>query len=494
VKESGRKKAQDSKGIEQKSTMDRFLTKSNDVQIARQKSGKRNVDKNCAPANTGAKKKQRVRSSSAKSSLGATTAVTPSPLPPQASVPARDRNIVREQLVGKENRPSQLPTNAGAINLHGPQKSAWNQEKRTQKTLQQSAFRRKKDNPFSLYSYDPNDIESNLQATSSKSAEQENGSSASIIPPHALSSLKLAPGVQRIPRAGFSSARKSTFGAGVRRSGEGSGRRRRTFPGARMPDQELLRMKAMEQQAYADAAPGRFHPTQARRHNDMRFGPRSEEQFGPEGTFPPGLANRGYGGPGVQERFVQDSIFPNDHPMRDDYHNYGGPRVQECFVPDSIFPGGHPMRDDYHGCRGQSVDSYATSGWVEGDGMSQTAFASCQLTSEPNYEQFYGNGSHLYSGADTVFESAIGSQRDQGPYDAAPWIQAAHQANFQQEPQWMARQGYSTQTVSEEDHMRKPQYLHSQVTHDPSPPNFVNTQGEGGFEDEEDALFSAAFL
>jgi hypothetical protein len=446
-----------------------------------------NADKNSASTNACAKKKQRVESSYTKSLLGETTAVTPSPLAPQAFV-ARERNNDPEERVEKENRPSQLPRNAGANHLRGTKKCAWNQEKRTQKTLQQSAFRRQKDNPFSLYSFDPNDIESNLQATSFKSSEQETGSSRSIIPPNALSTLKLAPRVQRIPRTGFSSARKSAFGAGD------NGRRRRTFPRARMPDQELLRMKAMEQQAYADATTGRFHPIQAPRHNGMRFGPRSEEQFDPEGNFPVGPVYQGVGGSGAQERSVQDSIFPNGYPTRDDYHNYGGHRVQARFVQDSIISGENSMRDDYHGFRGQSVDFYPNRGWGQGDGMSQTAFVSCQATSEPNYEQFRENGSHLYSGADPAFESTIAPQRDQERYDAVPWSQAAHYSNFQQQPQWMSGQGYSTRNVSQVDDMRLPHSFNSQVTHDPSPPNFVDTHGKGGFEEEEDALFRAAFL
>jgi hypothetical protein len=225
-------------------------------------------------------------------------------------------------------------------------------------------------------------------------------------------------------------------------------------------------MKATEQQAYADAVSERFHPTQVP-------------------IFPAGPAYHNYGGIRAQERFAQDSIFPDGHPMRGDYHNYGGPRAEECFVHNNIFPGGHSMRDDYHSFRGQSIDSYPTSGWVEEDGMNQTAFASPPFmghaTSQPNDQQFHRDDSHL---------------RDQGCHDSIPWSQAgpyAHQPNFEHEQQLMPGRGYGTHAVSQDDHMRQPRYLNSQVSQNPSP-NFADPQSEGGFDDDEDALFRAAFL
>ena len=187
------------------------------------------------------------------------TAVTPSPLPSSAIATNGSRNTVSQQAVAP--RPKALSENAEVKRPSGPQQSSWKVEKRAQKTLQQSAFRREKNNLFSLYSYDPNDIESNLQATSSRTTEQrrrEDSSAESIIPPNALS----ASSRQTSARAVFFSGRKGAFRSGGRkgagRSGEGRGRRRRTYPGPRMPHQDLLGMKATEQQAkaYADAALG----------------------------------------------------------------------------------------------------------------------------------------------------------------------------------------------------------------------------------------------
>lgn len=145
-----------SNGSKTKSTVSHFLTKTNDVRIPRRVPGKRKFhEEESAPRIEGSKKQEPVASRPVKP-LGATTAVSPSPLPSSAIATNGTRNTVRQQAAAPESHPEVLSGSAEVKLLRGgPQQtqSSWKVEKRAQKTLQQSAFRREKDNPFLLYSY-----------------------------------------------------------------------------------------------------------------------------------------------------------------------------------------------------------------------------------------------------------------------------------------------------------------------------------------------------
>jgi hypothetical protein len=127
--------------------------------------------------------------------------------------------------------------------------SIWKQEKQNHKRSQQSAFQRQQDNPFSSYSYDPNDAESALMSTASATSKLRS-TEASIIPEQSNQSTK-ANGF-----AGSSFAYRSVpvpfRSKATARTGPAPGRQRRHFS-SKLPDQDLLRMKAGEQQAYVDS-------------------------------------------------------------------------------------------------------------------------------------------------------------------------------------------------------------------------------------------------
>ena len=261
AKASGKKRAISNNGTQKQSTVDRLPIKTNDVRIPSHASRKRQFHEQQSGTKTVHEIVPAAVALRPVNPPGATMAVTPSPLPSSAMTSkAGNANLMGQQTVAQESRPAAFPGSVtGAKRLREPQNSSWKLEKRAQKTLQQSAFRRQKDNPFSLFSYDPNNAESNLQAMSSKSAEgrnQENDSSLSVIPPDALSASTIVSSAYPTSRAVFSSARKPPFGSGGRkavgRSRGGKGNRRRIFPPP-IPDRDFLHMKAMELQAYEDA-------------------------------------------------------------------------------------------------------------------------------------------------------------------------------------------------------------------------------------------------
>lgn len=448
--------------------MDRFVTKGLDVRIPSRSMVKQKADENRASANA-MPKKQRVGSTQ-NTLLGGMAVVTPSSF--AQDVFARKSNTlatVREEPAEKENRPSLSPNNNGSKRLSGPQKYTWKQEKRSQRNFQQSAFRRKKDNPFALYSYDPNDIESTLDAlaTSSKSVAPESGT-MSIIPPHALSTLK------QTPRTGFSGGRNSLLrGSGRKcasRSANERGRRRRIFPGTgtRLPDLELLRIKAMEQQAYyADAADSGFHGTQGSRV-DPTAGHQNGDAFAGNGNF----ADR-------------------NSKTTTDFHNFDGSHAHQYCTQDSIFPTFHPMRHGYHDAGRNSVSAYPyrvypTSQWIEPEVVRQPAFAPPPFRNESANTQpcHFPRGNY-------AFEDPISSQQDPGHHDLACWSQPyecpqhSYGANVHRQPLQMMMPGpfYDTQHVTEENFVINAEK------------NGVEyTQGKRGIADEEDALFDAAFI
>ena len=289
AKASGKKRAISNNGTQKQSTVDRLPIRTNDVRIPSHASRKRQFHEQQSGTKTVNENVPAAVALRPVNPPGAMTAVTPSPLPSSAMTSkVGNANLIGQQTVAQESRPAAFSGSVtGAKRLREPQNSSWKLEKRAQKTLQQSAFRRQKDNPFSLFSYDPNNAESNLQAMSSKSAEgrnQENDSSLSVIPPDALSASAIASSAYPASRAVFSSTRKPPFGSGGRkavgRSRGGKGNRRRIFPPP-IPDRDFLHMKAMELQAYEDATSS----SRAPRAFNNRFQDPQDPQYAHGHTF-----------------------------------------------------------------------------------------------------------------------------------------------------------------------------------------------------------------
>ena len=128
--------------------------------------------------------------------------------------------------------------------------ASWNQAKRKQQKSQQRAFASKKDNPFAFYQHDPNDAESHLDALSS-----DNKGTSSIIPAQELDSLRRKSVSYQRPR--ITDGRRAV-------TEQASQKRRRNFsPYGRVSNQELLRMKAAEQEAYSGISAERVYGSES---------------------------------------------------------------------------------------------------------------------------------------------------------------------------------------------------------------------------------------
>ncbi len=216
-----------------------------------------------------------------------TTSVTPSPVPqfsvPKESVPQKFR--AHPTSTQMEHQPRPAP---GMERLRGSRNSNWRQEKKAVKALQRNGLHQRRDqNLFSSYAHDPNDMESILTSSATKSlSPHPSASEKSVIPPHTYASLKQASASKTRSFSRVSSGRKERG-------------RTRNFP--KMPDpRDLLRMKAREQEAYA----GQYRqplPTPRQRYVD----------------------NNGFYEP------PNESIFPEGHDMRgvplDPFFNASGP-------------------------------------------------------------------------------------------------------------------------------------------------------------------------
>jgi hypothetical protein len=66
---------------------------------------------------------------------------------------------------------------------------AWKRQKREQRVMQQRAFRKEHENPFSKFQYDPNDAENNLDAITIESSSIS-GNGGSILPPETFAKVR----------------------------------------------------------------------------------------------------------------------------------------------------------------------------------------------------------------------------------------------------------------------------------------------------------------
>jgi hypothetical protein len=148
--------------------------------------------------------------------------------------------------------------------------SSWNQTKRKQQRSQQRAFASRKDNPFGFFQHDPNDAESFLEGLS-----EANNAESSIIPEDELEAFRRNT-VTRGPRVSQS--------RGIHRGKIGQKRRRNFPPSQKISNQELLRMKAAEQESYAasNTSQRAFTPMQSQPNY---FAITAAEQLGPSHGF-----------------------------------------------------------------------------------------------------------------------------------------------------------------------------------------------------------------
>ena len=149
---------------------------------------------------------------------------------------------------------------AGSSNKH-----TWQREKKEQQNLQQRAFRSPKENPFVAFKFDPNDVEKVLEQESKKSlSEVKDGYSvhSSILPPN-TGTIGNEYGIHSQHRSRFyASGRKPTQ---YKSSFVGSARRSRVGSAHAVTSEDLLRLKAQEQQTLVYS--GNSHPWRSGHRN-----------------------------------------------------------------------------------------------------------------------------------------------------------------------------------------------------------------------------------
>lgn len=136
--------------------------------------------------------------------------------------------------------------------------NTWREEKREQKVLQQRAFGKKKDNPFSSFKFDPNDSEKQLEQESQR--KSETGTAFNNDTPSSYRSPMNQGRVSSIhthQRPRFLSRQRTYSGTPLESNTAtfiGSARRQKSATSSFRPrGQDLLRQKAEEQQTYAIA-------------------------------------------------------------------------------------------------------------------------------------------------------------------------------------------------------------------------------------------------
>jgi Sec63 Brl domain len=117
---------------------------------------------------------------------------------------------------------------------------AWTRQKREQRAMQQRAFRKEQENPFSKFQYDPNDAENNLDAITIESSSIS-GKGGSILPPEPFAKVRHSiTAFQKNPTR----LRSRKGIAHTRAIGSSS---------QAIPSHMVLRMKGEEQLRYSDS-------------------------------------------------------------------------------------------------------------------------------------------------------------------------------------------------------------------------------------------------
>ena len=294
----------------------------------------------------------------------------------------------------------------------------------SRRDLQQNALHQKRDkNLFSSYAHDPNDMESILTSSATKSlSPHPSTSDESVIPPHTYASLKQASASKTRSFSRVSSGRKG-------RVRGGKGRGTRNFP--KMPDpRDLLHMKAREQEAYA---------------GQYRQPPPPRQQY---------VDNNGFYEP------PNESIFPDGHDMR------GGPFGYEYNGPPGFYELHQPPPPPHDANRWNSSGLVSQSQQMYSQDAVDFGYDAQPI---PNgfQESFYAShrpsafdpvtAPHRTSDFDPVSSQPQFSQMDDFGYDAYDnsFYQSEHQGfssdQFMQPPPMEAPRGFVQAGPNEED-------------------------------------------
>lgn len=227
------------------------------------------------------------------------------------------RETTSEKIISKRPLVSQLADQTPPPS-HGP---SWKQAKREQQRSQQRAFTQKRDNPFSLYKHDPNDVESYLDGLSSRNTELSPQSS--VIPSEGMQALARAYQVPRQARGGI------PFHQQISAAGQ---RGRRQVPEGRLSERDLLAQKAAEQNKY-----GIMPSVQTSRATTSPFA--TQDVYSDRSTFfdRPGPLNQLYGSQMTQSHTAMLPMHRGVPRYADEWA--GGVDDQSSTYPVSVPPG-----------------------------------------------------------------------------------------------------------------------------------------------------------
>lgn len=135
------------------------------------------------------------------------------------------------------------------------QNGSWQSQKKKQREFQQRAFGSPKENPFSKFKFDPNNVEKQLEMESKDTLERETATST-IIPPTTDTARFQSHALHVERRSRFLSSGIGTMKTPAKSLNTkfiGSARRRRVGTPYQCRHTDILRQKAAEQQAYASS-------------------------------------------------------------------------------------------------------------------------------------------------------------------------------------------------------------------------------------------------
>ena len=214
---------------------------------------------------------------------------------------------------------------------------SWKKQKREQKTMQKSAFRKDYENPFAKFQYDPNDAENNLDTITNENSSIS-ANRGSILPPDAFAKARPR---QNVFQKGPTRMRSKRGSPHTRRVGSNS---------QSIPSHMVLRMKAEEQLCYA----GGHSPMQDNPYHNVPY-----NGFEPQ---PPGYAmheanpyNRNPQCPGSSFPIgVSHSVSPH----RGGQQEWGStqPGHYQPVGPQTVFEGMGPMVSQHN-------DGYGGDPW-----------------------------------------------------------------------------------------------------------------------------------
>mmetsp|Transcript_14467 Transcript_14467/g.21404 ORF Transcript_14467/g.21404 Transcript_14467/m.21404 type:complete len:1093 (-) Transcript_14467:119-3397(-) len=220
---------------------------------------------------------------------------------------------------------------------------SWQEQRRKQNNIQKKAFGSPKANPFSGYKFDPNNAEGQLEmlhhdaTTPNNISERVSDTRNSIIPPNLNASTYLAQSNTRRSRGVGGNLRTPA------RSGMASsiGKRRRVA--SRVTTQDLLSLKAHEQNRYAG-----FSPTYQQQNQQL-----APNQFQPNIPAAPNMFPNS--GPDEQHHCIQPHITKTYQQPQHYHQSMFSPLNQNR--PVNSFPTGYESR------RARQLPTFQENGW-----------------------------------------------------------------------------------------------------------------------------------